>query len=778
MTATLPWRLLLGVLFFAPLAYGAVEPWSVATAEALALLALWARCREGGAALYRVPGLLPLACLGGYVLFQLVPLPTAVVRVLSPETYRLHAQAAGALGRLGWLPLSLGPKSTLMEFFRLAACGALYVTTVQVLADGRRLRRSVALMAVFTAGLAVFALLQHLSGGGRLLWFREVVSNSPFAPYPNRNHYAGLMGMLVPPMLALFLYYWPRIDDPSLRERLVEAFGQKTGNIRLLLGVAGSTAAASVFVSLSRSGIVSLCLAAVVLGVGLRLRAGERRKGLLLAGAAAATLVFVSWFGWAPILARFERLPDNLDRFGYWRDCVGLVRDFPLTGTGFGTFGAAYPPYRTVVGGGFLAHAHNDYLQLLTEGGVVGLGLAGWFLGAVLRQAWRVGQTRRERYSIHLYLGCFAGLAALGAHSLTDFNLHLFANRLYAFFLLGLLVSASHTRLRDKGPTSYLPASGPGGVWGLRVLATVLSVGWLLFYGGTALGNLAYAAVRDVSLAAPLSEAERARVRVTAGRAATWDPLEPAYPYALGNLAAAAGDLDDALAYYADALRLGPSSGWILERAAQVASLRGDPATAEGLFRAGVARDRVDPLRRRTYAAWLLSRGEVEPALVELRQALILDPAATREVLALLLLHGRGEAEFAGALPDRVEPHLHFAEFLRDTGRVARAEEEYRGALLYLGNEPAVRPAHFTRVADYYARAGRHEEALGILQQAGAALPADVGLRFRSARLYEKLGIAYRAEEEYRQVLLLDPRNRVARQELRRLSAAQTRGTD
>ena len=107
-----------------------------------------------------------------------------------------------------------------------------------------------------------------------------------------------------------------------------------------------------------------------------------------------------------------------------WSDTLRLAADFPLFGSGFGTLAEIYPRYQTVYAGMRVVHAHNDWVQLLAEGGLAGtlavLALIGGYGAAVKR----LGR-RRDREAVALALGGLAGLVAFLLHSFTEFNAHI-----------------------------------------------------------------------------------------------------------------------------------------------------------------------------------------------------------------------------------------------------------------------------------------------------------------------------------------------------------------
>lgn len=192
----------------------------------------------------------------------------------------------------------------------------------------------------------------------------------------------------------------------------------------------------------------------------LAVRKTDRGRGLLVLSLFSMVLLTVGWFGWEPVFERFNRIRDpagqiSVDRLVVWKDSLGAIRDYPLTGTGFGTFTDVYMGYRTLPGNSVFTHAHNDYIELAVEGGAIAVGLTMWFLISILA-TYRRFLRRRDPYCVYLYLGGLTGLVAILIHSITDFNLHIGANGLYFFFVCAICVSAAHTKLRSGPEATYL----------------------------------------------------------------------------------------------------------------------------------------------------------------------------------------------------------------------------------------------------------------------------------------------------------------------------------
>jgi len=277
----LPYKLFLFLIMFSPLAFGAVEPWSLFIMEITALLALTImliRNIQNRKPLADIPGLIPLLALLSYMGFQLLPLPPGLIRILSPETYALYRDSAWATEPAYCVSLSISRKAGLEELFRFSAYACMYILSVQLLSRSGLFRRTVIVIAVFGSLLALFSILQHLVPNNRIYWLRELTKGGiPFGPYVNRNHYAGLMGMIFPVIVSLFIYYRPRLGDIPIRKKLAAYFTHPQSNLFVLLGFSAILAGTSVFLSLSRGGIASLLMAAFFLGLLLAKRSGQSR---------------------------------------------------------------------------------------------------------------------------------------------------------------------------------------------------------------------------------------------------------------------------------------------------------------------------------------------------------------------------------------------------------------------------------------------------------------------------------------------------------------------
>ncbi len=514
----------------------------------------------------------------------------------------------------------------------------------------------------------------------------------------------------------------------------------------------------------------------------LVVRGTDRGRGLLVLSLFSFVLLSVGWFGWDPVFERFNQIRNQAGeidaaRIPRWSASLDIVRDYPVTGTGFGTFTDIYKGYRTEPGGASVTHAHNDYIELAVEGGIIAVGLVVWFLISIL-STYRRFSKRRDPYCIYLYLGGLTGLMAILIHSITDFNLHIGANGLYFFFICAICVSAANTKIRSSHGSTHLETVSSG--WGMLPIlpASVLLISSLMFNGGAFLANLSFKAMLAVYKTDELVDKEYKQVRTYAGSAIKYDPFNSLYYMIFGNAEKALEREENAFRYFKKGIRLNPANGVYLQTLAEAISDQGDLETADRLFRAGTRRDVNSSHRFANYAFWLLENQQKEKGIETMRHAISLSPRQTRWYLELLVDEELlGNTDLVRVLPKRVEPRTIFAEYLEEylAGHLIKEKKDdltqaaYKNALTYLNEEAEIKPSFFFKVYKHYVKQKQYEDALAVIQTGITYLPKNARLRATAGSLYEKLGIHYRAVEEYKTALIFDPKNRQAKRRLKKL---------
>jgi O-antigen ligase len=374
-----------------------------------------------------------LAAIAVAALLQTLPLPTAILEASGPRRLDLIGQldVGFALGLAPTHALSLAPWATIRAALLYIALAVLMLGLMRCLSA----RSAVSVAWVITCigiALAVTGVVQRPLYNGSIYGFwKPLTEGRPFGPFVNRNHFAGWMVMAIPLALGYCCGAISRATDtvrPSARDWLIW-FSSREANRALLAALSVILMAVALVLSLSRSGMVSLA-AGLIVCCAAALRRQQRTTGrAAVSGAALVTILIVMWAGADTIAARFA-VPDTVDlsgRIPIWRGALDILRDFWLAGSGLNTFGVTTLFYPTVVHGHHLAEAHNDYLQLAIEGGLL--------LGAPIVCALVVfGMLVRRRlaqsvgFAYWIRLGAVGGIAAVAVQSFAEFSLQIPGN--------------------------------------------------------------------------------------------------------------------------------------------------------------------------------------------------------------------------------------------------------------------------------------------------------------------------------------------------------------
>jgi O-antigen ligase len=341
-----------------------------------------------------------------------------------------------------------------------------YIGVFLILANTIRHWRQLRLAAAFILAsgflMALVGVLHKLSGSREVFWFQTPrYGGDIFGPFSNRNHFAAHMNLLFGLGLGLFLSS-SRLREvmawQDWRDRIAWLSRRRAGRMGLTV-FALAFIGGAIFMSLSRGAIISLVFALGLLSLRLvTLEKGGMRARLRLLPVLLLLAAAVLWFGWRPVMDRLSTLADAAQQgLGNTRSLAtaATLRMFcraPLFGAGFGTFRHVFPLFqdRPLQIGRF-GHAHNDWAQLLAEGGLL---TAAVFL-VLLCLFYRLvsPSLRRPAGGADLFvLGAATGLAATALHSLFDYSLHRPANMFLLSAVGGLIAAAAHlSRLETAG---------------------------------------------------------------------------------------------------------------------------------------------------------------------------------------------------------------------------------------------------------------------------------------------------------------------------------------
>jgi O-antigen ligase len=458
--------LVLALLALGPLLAGAVhEPVFVPLLAGSAAAGLVSLARPRRTPAPRLPGLMLILALHALVLFQLVPLPPALLGALSPGSRAFHEAQLLVPPLTAWKPTSVSPPDTLRGLAFLAAFSLLAVAVFRELGEGRWRRRLLRTVVFTGLALTVIALLQAVSPHPRRLYgvWQPRWDWAVFGPYVNRSHFANYLVMAAALALGAALEALGRLRESWRRRRHGWlALGETAGNAALRAAAVVMVVVAGLVASQSRGGVGAFAGAAlVVLLVVLRAapdpegrRPDSARRRLKVALAVVVLVALgVVWVGLGGVWQAFETRGIRASRLELWRDMLPMVPRFPLLGAGWNAFATAYPWYQSVWKTEWIGEAHNDYLQALTDGGLLGFALVLALLALVLRAA--LARARRSP----LDLGLLGALTGMALHALVDFPFQIPANAATAVALAAAALVPASVAPTPPAPAGAAPAS-------------------------------------------------------------------------------------------------------------------------------------------------------------------------------------------------------------------------------------------------------------------------------------------------------------------------------
>lgn len=436
------------LLIFTPLAFGSVELWAYSMMELgiFAIGILWAIdwLKPSSPVLSsisrNVTGLkliLPLLSLFLFlILFQMVPLPSGFLSILSSKTYELRTALSFGSPSFGF-PLSFYPLLTRIEFFKWLSLSLLFLFLLYSGVLNPRTRQHLVLVIFFLGvSQSLYGLFEFFSGHRHILYLEG--PDAVTGTFINRNAFAGYLLMVIPLSVGYF------ISRESLKEGMDYGWRVRLANLdgkSLLFGFGIVLMILGLLFSSSRMGIGSLLLSFTLITFLFQNPSGERRPSRLSVLLLLFGLLWAGWIGLDAVISRFFKASEDIQtRFTIWRDTFSILRDFPLFGSGLGTFVSIFPMYRSFHIRGLVTHAENDLLQLASEVGLIGFSLIGvLFLYLMVRAIQRIrslGFHHPERY---LAIGSLIGILGLIFHSLVERNLQIPSNA-FLFVLLWAMV--------------------------------------------------------------------------------------------------------------------------------------------------------------------------------------------------------------------------------------------------------------------------------------------------------------------------------------------------
>lgn len=456
--------LVISLLAFMPLAFGAVEAWSeevvVVLAAAICICFLLKLVFQEDTHLLWSWAYVPVALFLLVAIFQLIWLPSGVISAISPGTAAVKRELLGDLpdadSVLSSMTLSFYPHATTHNLRIVLAVAAVFFVVVNVYRRSEQIKRLLGAIAIIGGSIAVLALAQNLFGNGQIYWFVPTRLDQAFSgPFVNHSHYGQFMNLSIGAALGLVLV---KVHEAFTRRKVTppvvfEYMSSPSAKMMWFLVGVIIIGAATIFMSLTRGGMVSMLIAGAFTTLVLSARRSVRGRGWVMVLMALGAFICVLYVGFDAVYDRLATLRQLHEaQSGRWQ----IVKDislawtkFPIFGTGLGTHEVVYPMFDRSTIPALAAHAENEYAQTAEETGLIGLAaLVGFAIIIWVNYARNVRIASVPIRSAAYGLGF--GLLAILVHSLSDFGQHLPANAILSAVCCALLVILARIGLKGN----------------------------------------------------------------------------------------------------------------------------------------------------------------------------------------------------------------------------------------------------------------------------------------------------------------------------------------
>jgi O-antigen ligase len=474
--------ILIFLLVFTPIAFGSMELWAFSTMELgiLLIIILWViqnmvqgRSPES----YMVQGTSsdplinpsthprinpsthpPINTLTVFlslflllILLQLLPLPPGVLKILSPKTFEIRHQLLITNNQLSITTLSFVPFVTQVNFFKWLTLIGLFLFLLRWKPMGqsdRTMKQLIIVVMVVGVFESLYGMFEFFSGHGQILNLEEEgLVGSVTGTFINRNYFAGYLLMVVPLSIGYLFSREAAQSSTSMgwRHRLASLDGKT-----LLLGFGVIVMIVGLIFSASRMGISSLLLSFTLITFLFRDPQREKKfskTSVLIFGLA---LLWAAWIGLDTVLSRFITSTEDFGfRWTMWANTFQILKDFPLFGSGLGTFVYIFPMYRSLHVQGLATHAENDFLQLASEVGLIGIGLLLiLFLFLSYKAISGIRLLTPRDSGRYIGIGGLVGILALMFHSLVERNIQVPSNAFLYTILWAMVLYESKMAIK------------------------------------------------------------------------------------------------------------------------------------------------------------------------------------------------------------------------------------------------------------------------------------------------------------------------------------------
>ncbi|PTQ89723.1 O-antigen ligase [Agitococcus lubricus] len=440
------------IVFWSPLPLGSNRDWSMSLLALLTSLLVvsclltFQRNHVAPRALKQHKGLVLLFfMIPLWIVIQIIPLPSSFIAYISPQSMVLSSSQDA------WLTISTNREASLNSLQKSLCYALFFSASLVIINTPKRLETVCQVLVMSGVFQACYGVMVVLGGSSfDVLHIMSPYLGSTTGTFINRNHLAGYLEMIIPIGIGLLITHilqnknqWAGLRS-AIREFISSLLSGKA-RIRIFLAIM----VVALVLSHSRMGNTAFFASLGLCGVfGIFIyRKHHKAKSLFVLFSSLIIIdIFIlgAWFGLDKLAQRLEKTSsDEEQRVYVFQQTLQAIQDYWLTGSGAGSYYSIFPLYRNADISNFYDHAHNDFLQIGLEYGLIGSLI---FAAIVIYSLTCAVQAQVSRHTAILKgvgFGVMMAILSIMIHSTTDFNLQIPANALL-FSLLCALACIAH----------------------------------------------------------------------------------------------------------------------------------------------------------------------------------------------------------------------------------------------------------------------------------------------------------------------------------------------
>lgn len=448
---------LLVILVWIPIPLGSNRPWAWSIMQvmifSLFLACVWMRRNERwlGIKQYKVPIVIWLSYLA-VIFMQLLPLPADLVGFLSPNALELQLITENTI-----FYLSTDYGQSQIAFLKSVSYFCLFMSTLFLVNNVKTLRTILMTMLIAATIQALYGVLEVLFGAKFSLVFSIPVKDAVTGSFVYKNHFANYIMLGLSAGIGIMVASLQETKTSGAKDFIRSMAQTMLGN-KALIRICLAIMVIALVMSKSRMGNVAFFASMTLCGLIALGLIKNRNKGLtilIVSMFIIDTLILSAWFGLEQVQERLSQTSlAQESRDEVIINALPILQDFPLFGSGGGSFYSIFPQYKIAELHSFYDHAHNDYLQMAIEFGIPAASLMSVL---VLLSFYKALYAMRHRKMSIMKGAAFASsMAIVGMliHMTVDFPLQAPANAAYfvVFLAFAWIINSirAQTNLRKK----------------------------------------------------------------------------------------------------------------------------------------------------------------------------------------------------------------------------------------------------------------------------------------------------------------------------------------